>query len=309
MFRYQEQDPLTSQSTMTDIQSPASEGAITPPVPAPKILFADDAEDLREVMEMVLLDEGYQIQAARDGCEAIAMFEEFQPDLVILDMHMPLMNGTDACAVIRETSDVPIIMFTAAADATRVKGAINKGTTDFVLKSTGIAQLAERVAFHLVKKNGALHQPVKSAVVQGSASTPGQFTSTTLIVDPDKQNRSCIKSIITRLSQKFIEVDTAAEAISAIEQHDPDIVITEWSLPDTDATNMLTDSKRDHNAKKLIGIVMSNHISHEIQRKLQYAGIDNFLSKPLDTWKAEQMIGDCVKLARKRLQRRASKTA
>ena len=301
--------PMTSKTDMTDTQGTAPAGAITPPAQPLKILFADDAEELREVMGIVLLDEGYQIQAARDGCEVLTMFAEFQPDLVILDQHMPLMNGSEACAVIREISDVPIIMFTSDDYVTNVEGAIDNGTTDFVLKSTGIAELAERVASHLAPKIEALRNSAESSAPQVSPSVPGPFTSTILVVDPDEQNRARIKSILTRLPQNFIEVDTGAEALSAIEQHEPDIVITEWSLPDTDAAKMLTDSKRGRNAREPITIVMSNRLSPEIQRKLQYAGIDNFMSKPLDTWKAELMIGNCVKQARERLIGRVAKTA
>lgn len=99
------QNPTTLKNTVINTENPAPGGGAT--ASAPKVLFAEDAADLREVIGEVLLEQNYLIQAARDGYEAITMFPEFQPDLVILDMRMPMINGSDVCAVIRQTSDVP----------------------------------------------------------------------------------------------------------------------------------------------------------------------------------------------------------
>lgn len=293
---------------MIDTKTPAAQRENTAP-DAPKILFADDEEDLREFIETTLLDEGYRIQAACDGREAVTMFGEFQPDLVILDVHMPLMNGTDACAIIRKISDVPIIMFTSAGDIDNVNGAINNGTTDFVLKSTGIAELADRVASQLAKRNKRVQTVIGSSVVQVTAAIPEPFTSITLIVEPDKAIRDHLTAILTKLSQDFIEVETADEAIAAIKQHDPDIVISEWMLQNSNAAKMLADSNQGRKGRKPIPIVISSRLSPEIQRKLKFSGIDKILSVPLDLWKTEVMIAECVKQARTRLKREASKAA
>lgn len=301
------QNPTTLKNTVINTENPAPGGGAT--ASAPKVLFAEDAADLREVIGEVLLEQNYLIQAARDGYEAITMFPEFQPDLVILDMRMPMINGSDVCAVIRQTSDVPIIMFTAVDEVADVQDAITKGASDFVLKTTGVTELVERVAFHLAKKNKSIHKPVESAIVQVSTRGPQQFTSTTLIVDPDERTRSGIKAILARLSQDFIEVDTAEQAISAIKQHRPDILITEWLLPDMDAYKMVNALKPGRNEKTLITVVMSDHLSPEVQRKLKFVGIDKLLFKPLDPWKVEVMIGDNVKQAVRRLKRRTSKSA
>ena len=264
---------------------------------------------MREVIGEILLDQGYLVRAACDGYEAATIFPEFQPDLVILDMDMPLMNGSDVCAVIRQTSDVPIIMFTAADDFVNVNGAISKGTTDFVLKTTGIAELTERVAFHLANKKPSARTSVDETILKTSNPSPKSFVSTTLIVDPDERSRFGIKSILARLYQDFIEVDSAEKAIFAIEQHSPDIMITEWMLPDTDVFKMMSELKGGGDEKKLTKIVMSNRLTPEVQRKLKFVGIDNLLHKPLDPWKVEVMLSDNIKQALRRLKRRARKSA
>ena len=138
----------------------------------PKILVAEDADDLREAMVLVLLEKGYMVQAASDGYEATQVFPEFEPDLVVLDMRMPKMSGPTTCAVIRQISQVPIIMFTSTNDAAEVKDAILKGATDFILKSTGVNELTDRIAFHLGKpstkiptgKNAVTAGPIQQSV-------------------------------------------------------------------------------------------------------------------------------------------------
>ena len=117
----------------------------------------------------MLLEQGYTVQAAKDGKEAVEMFSEFNPDLAILDMRMPKMSGGDVCAAIRMMSDVPIIMFTSTNDTAAVKDAIQKGATDFVLKSTGMAALTDRVAFHLANGQG---KPAATPEAAAPSSTP-----------------------------------------------------------------------------------------------------------------------------------------
>ena len=286
-------------------------------VPA-KILVAEDAVDLRDALVEVLLELDYTVQAARDGYEALTMFPEFKPDLAILDMRMPMMNGTDVCAVMRQTSEIPIIMFTSADDVADVNGAILKGASDFVLKTTGIDELASRVEAHL-SHQAALIKPLVTNAVPGttpllpnvhiSTGSRSAHKSFSVIIDPDGENRSKIASILDRLNQDYIEVETAEEGILAIDRHDPDIIITEWQLPDMDAFKMFSGIKRGLNAKKMTRIIMSDRLSPETQRKSNFVGINNFLEKPLDGGKLEVLIGDCVKKALQALKNGSSSAA
>jgi CheY-like chemotaxis protein len=286
------------------------------PASAPKILVAEDSPELRAAISLVLLDQGYRIHAARDGEEAVTMFTEFAPDIVVLDMRIPKMSGADVCAAIRQTSDVPIIMFTSSDDAASVKDAILKGATDFILKSSGVAELTERITSHLKKQEPPNRKPpgpkpvVKTA---GNGKVPinaaKQTRTTTLIVDPDEETRSVVKSILARLGQRAVEAENGVDAIAAFEKHDPDIVITEWSLPDMDAFNMLSGLKRSRNARQVIKLVMSPRLSPEAQRKANFVGITDFLGKPLRGARADMMVADCVRKAIQNSKRRASKAA
>ena len=303
-----------SRSLKITLEQPATSASV------PKILVAEDAPDLRDAIVIVLIEQGYYVQTANDGLEATVMVPEFKPDLIVLDMRMPKMNGADACAVIRKTSDVPIIMFTSTNDASVVKDAILKGATDFVLKSTGVSILSERVEFHLAQPKpaaristiaGAVGQSAAAAAPIDQISTPAAKRTSTvsLIVDPDEASRNLVTGILTRLKQDAVEASTAAEAVAAFKQHQPDILITEWSLPDMDAFNMLSEVVQGDGAMDINGVykfIMSTRISPEAHRKARFVGVTNFLYKPLDSAKVEQVVSDCVRRAMTNLRRKAA---
>ncbi len=79
----------------------------------PLILICDDDPVVHESLGLYLTSEGYEHQSAYDGQQALEMFENQHPDLIVLDLMMPKMSGTDVCRTIRQKSSVPIIMLTA----------------------------------------------------------------------------------------------------------------------------------------------------------------------------------------------------
>ncbi|MDG0867228.1 response regulator [Candidatus Lucifugimonas marina] len=238
------------------------------------------------------------------------MFPDFDPDLVVLDMRMPKMSGPNTCAAIRKTSNLPVIMFTSSNEAEDVREAITKGATDFVLKTTGVSELTERISFHL-SKSEAPEAKEKETNARKIASPPikQKVTTTTLIVDPNEESRSIIKAVLTRLNQNVVEASNAAEAIKTYKTESPDIVISEWSLPDMDAFNMMSELKGGKFDKNLVKGMISARLSPEAQRKASFVGIENFLQKPLSAAKVEMMIANCVRTAiraRKRKSRNAA---
>ena len=86
-----------------------------------KVLVVDDEASIRRILETRLKLAGYNVVTAADGQEALDQFNGFQPDLVILDVMLPKMDGYEVCREIRKTSDTPIIMLTAVADVSNRK--------------------------------------------------------------------------------------------------------------------------------------------------------------------------------------------
>ena len=111
-----------------------------------EILVVDDERVLRDGIRSVLSGEGFAVRTARDGDEALKKIAEKRPDLVLLDVMMPKMNGFRCCERIRETDRIlPVIFLTAKdAEADQVRG-IGLGADDFVSKSASDAVLLARI--------------------------------------------------------------------------------------------------------------------------------------------------------------------
>ena len=97
------------------------------------ILLAEDEPMVREGLVILLESEGYEVRAAQDGEEALAMFRARRPDLLLLDVMMPKMSGYDVCRAVRaEDATLPVVFLTAKdGDADELRG-LNLGADDYV---------------------------------------------------------------------------------------------------------------------------------------------------------------------------------
>ncbi|HEV8012497.1 MAG TPA: response regulator, partial [Pontimonas sp.] len=99
-----------------------------------RILVVDDDVALAEMISIVLRGEGYVPYQAFDGQDALSQIPEVKPDLVLLDVMLPGLDGIAVCTRIRESSGVPIIMLTAKGDTTDVVKGLESGADDYVVK-------------------------------------------------------------------------------------------------------------------------------------------------------------------------------
>jgi two-component system response regulator RegX3 len=112
---------------------------------APTILVVDDEQSYRDALAIALEREGFRVEVAADGQEAIARFDDAQPSLVLLDVMLPEMSGLDVCRELRNRSRVPIIMVTARnAEIDAVVG-LEIGADDYVTKPFRLRELVARV--------------------------------------------------------------------------------------------------------------------------------------------------------------------
>jgi len=109
-----------------------------------KVLIVDDEALIADSVDYALRKEGFQVITARDGAQALAMAREQQPDLVILDIMLPVMSGLEVCRAIRKESSMPIIMLTAKSEEVdRVVG-LELGADDYVIKPFSMRELIAR---------------------------------------------------------------------------------------------------------------------------------------------------------------------
>ena len=99
-----------------------------------RILIVEDEKSFSEPLAFLLGREGYVVEVAEDGNEALAKFEKSGADLVLLDLMLPGLNGTEVCRQIRATSNVPIIMLTAKDDEVDIVVGLELGADDYITK-------------------------------------------------------------------------------------------------------------------------------------------------------------------------------
>jgi len=114
-----------------------------------RVLVVDDDTALAEMIGIVLRSEGFEPSFCGDGAQAVAAFQSTRPDLVLLDLMLPGMDGIEICARIREESGVPIIMLTAKSDTTDVVKGLESGADDYIVKPFNPKELVARIRTRL----------------------------------------------------------------------------------------------------------------------------------------------------------------
>ncbi|HEV2766637.1 MAG TPA: response regulator transcription factor [Acidimicrobiales bacterium] len=112
---------------------------------APTLLLVEDEESFVDALVVGLQREGFQVRVARDGVEALELFDLVQPDLVLLDVMLPRLSGVDVCRRLRARSSVPIIMVTAKSSEIDTVVGLEIGADDYVTKPYRLRELVARI--------------------------------------------------------------------------------------------------------------------------------------------------------------------
>lgn len=114
-----------------------------------KILVVDDDKNICELLNIYLKNEGYNVVFAYDGSDAVNKAKEEKPDLIVLDVMMPIINGWEACKLIRQFTAVPIIMLTALDTLENKVQGLNIGADDYIVKPFEPVEVLARINAHL----------------------------------------------------------------------------------------------------------------------------------------------------------------
>ena len=112
---------------------------------ARNILVVEDDRNISDLIQMYLVKEGFDVRIAGDGGKAIEEFQKGEPDLILLDIMLPVMDGWAVCAKIRETDSTPIIMLTAKGETIDKVAGLEMGADDYIVKPFEMKELLARV--------------------------------------------------------------------------------------------------------------------------------------------------------------------
>jgi two-component system response regulator RegX3 len=111
----------------------------------PTVFVVEDEESFIEALEIGLKREGFKVHVARDGAEALSMFDGVKPDIVLLDVMLPKLSGTDVCRELRKKSQVPIIMVSAKGSEIDTVVGLEVGADDYIVKPYRLRELVARI--------------------------------------------------------------------------------------------------------------------------------------------------------------------
>lgn len=139
-------------------------------MPDKKILIVEDEENLRETISYRFSAEGYAVATAADGQQALDMVQSFKPDLVLLDVMLPGIDGFEVCRIVRKTSTVPILMLTAKDEEIDKVVGLEVGADDYVTKPFSTRELVARVKALLRRAETASTEPARNDAMQVAIS-------------------------------------------------------------------------------------------------------------------------------------------
>jgi two-component system, OmpR family, KDP operon response regulator KdpE len=176
-----------------------------------RILVVDDEHSIRRAVGRALTARSYDVQLATDGEEALSMVAAFQPDLVVLDLNLPALDGLSVCRQLRAWSPVPILVLSVREDEADKVAALDLGADDYLTKPFGIDELLARVRA-LLRRSGT----------QG-APKPVRFRTDELEIDLDTTS-------VTRAGAEVHLTKTEWALLTELCQHPGKLLTHRWLL-------------------------------------------------------------------------------
>jgi DNA-binding response OmpR family regulator len=132
-----------------------------------KLLVIDDDTAVTDLLSLLLKSQGFEVSATNNSTDGLSMIREIQPDLVVLDLMMPEMDGWEVCRSVRQFSQVPIIILSALNDPSMIASVLDAGADDYLTKPTPSRVLVAHIN-RLTKRTGTL----RSSTLNDSFSPP-----------------------------------------------------------------------------------------------------------------------------------------
>jgi PAS domain S-box-containing protein len=272
-----------------------------------RILIAEDYSDIRNVLGLLLAPMGYEILEAEDGRAAVEKASSDQPDLILMDMSMPVLSGWEATRQIKadpRTAHIPVIALTAHALKGDRERAWEAGCDGFITKPIDNELLEHTIeqvlASHQNDQGASSLAPAEIAV----AETPRRSTDKLLnihnqhilIVDADPQTADFISDQLKTRGYRTSVAERGEQALVLMESDPVDLVICEVELPDTNGYE-ITERIKQNPQLSASPVILVTEGEIDWERGME-VGADDFLAKPVNPAKLLVRVRSLVRLKR-----------
>ncbi len=266
------------------------------------ILIVDDETDNRELLEAILSEDGYRVVQADGGAAALAMATAEPPDLILLDLMMPGMNGFEVCRRLREdprTAAVPVIAVTALGAIQAKEWALTRGADDFVtkpveaedlrarvkamLKVRSIRQDLDRTLAYLHELEAARHaerRAVLASIVAEAPPPPPPAAPPILLVDDEALTRDFYGDLLAEHGFRVFAARSGAEGLELARRHPVETVILDIMMPGISGLEVLEGLRAED--PDLPVIMLTAHASSRNAIAALKLGAFDFIVKGLD---------------------------
>jgi len=264
----------------------------------PQLLVVDDDKNLLEAIRDALEAAGYQVKTASDGAAALAQVEAARPDLLILDLSLPIMDGWEVLRRLRDgaaTSGLPVLAITGV-EVERSDQALTAGADEFLSKPFSMTVLEATVQRILQQGASAKHLRARqmhrlNLLREPTMRVGAPEEAKILVVEDHPRGRRLVVDLLAAEGYTVLQAESGVGLLDRVKRERPNMILLDLQLPEIDGLTLARHLKADPETQIIPLLAITAYAQPEDRAKALAAGFADYLTKPLDTERFIQTVG------------------